>query len=66
MFIADTLSHAYPLLGAQVNLLTEEEHNVSRDYHNVCQATWARIEQATNKDDQLQLVHSYIMKGWPE
>jgi hypothetical protein len=66
MFIADTLSRAYPMPGAQVNLLTEEEDDVSHDYHNVCQATWARIEQATNKDDQLQVVSSYIMKGWPE
>lgn len=35
VFMADTLSRAYPMPGTHVNPFTEEEDDVSRDYHNI-------------------------------
>ena len=38
----------------------------SHDCHDVSEAIWAQLEEATANNDQLQTVANYIIKGWPD
>ena len=64
MFLADTLSRTYLLLGAQTE--SEFETINMMNYLPISEARLLQIQRETEQDESLQVLKAVIQHGWPE